>query len=259
MSTTTEAASGAQGSAIDGMPFARVFRTELRKLVDTRASRALLAGMVVLTPAVVLVTLLVADHDDLTYDDLVNYCQTPQKVLLPAIAILAITSEWSQRTALTTFTLVPDRRRILAAKLASIVVVALCLTLLILGSAAVGMAVAPATGESLHWDFGPVEALSMFVIQVVGALEGAGIGLLVLSSAGAVVAFYVVPNLWSLLLNAVGFQDHASWVDINQALGNLYGHEQGGTAVLQLLTAAALWVLLPVVVGTWRVVRAEPK
>lgn len=256
MSTTTEAAP--PGALADQMPFARIFRTELRKLVDTRAGRALLACLLLLTPGVVVVSLFVADHAHLTYDDLVNYSQTPQKLLLPAIAILAITSEWSQRTALTTFTLVPDRRRVLAAKLAAITVVAIGGTFVIFACAAAGMALAPVTGGRLEWSFGPAQALGMVVIQVAGALEGAAIGMLVLGSAGAVIAFYVVPNLWSVFLNAVGFQDRAPWVDINQALGNLYGHGIGRTDVLEVLSATALWVLLPAVVGSLRVLRAEP-
>jgi hypothetical protein len=40
------------------------------------------------------------------------------------LAILSVTSEWSQRTALVTFSLVPDRRRVLAAKLVAVVVLA---------------------------------------------------------------------------------------------------------------------------------------
>ena len=43
-------------------------------------------------------------------------------IILPLIAILAVTSEWSQRTGLTTFTLVPHRGRIIAAKAISSVV-----------------------------------------------------------------------------------------------------------------------------------------
>lgn len=243
---------------VDQMPFDRVFRTELRKLVDTRASRALLAAVFLLTPVVVVVTLFVADHADLTYDDLVNYCQTPQKVLLPAIAVLAITSEWSQRTALATFTLVPDRSRVVTAKVATIVLLAVALTVVVFASALLGMALAPATGTGLRWDFGPTQAASMFLIQVVGALQGAALGLATLSSAGALIAFYVAPNLWSLLLNALGLQEHAPWVDINQALGAFYGHTQSGTAGLHLLTAVSLWVLAPALVGCWRIARAEP-
>ena len=38
-------------------------------------------------------------------------------VLLPIVGLLLVTSEWSQRTALTTFTLVPERSRVVVAKL----------------------------------------------------------------------------------------------------------------------------------------------
>ena len=37
-------------------------------------------------------------------------------IILPMIAILSVTSEWSQRSGLTTFTLVPHRGRVILAK-----------------------------------------------------------------------------------------------------------------------------------------------
>jgi ABC-2 type transport system permease protein len=37
-------------------------------------------------------------------------------IILPIVAILSVTSEWSQRTAFTTFTLVPGRHRVILAK-----------------------------------------------------------------------------------------------------------------------------------------------
>lgn len=36
---------------------------------------------------------------------------------MPVVGILLVTSEWSQRTAITTFTLVPQHGRVLTAKL----------------------------------------------------------------------------------------------------------------------------------------------
>lgn len=37
-------------------------------------------------------------------------------MILPIIAILAVTGEWSQRSGLTTFTLMPSRERVIGAK-----------------------------------------------------------------------------------------------------------------------------------------------
>ena len=62
---------------------------------------------------------------NLTYDRLVDYTQTPQKILLPVLGILAITSEWSQRTGLVTFTLAPNRGRVLLAKVTATVILGL--------------------------------------------------------------------------------------------------------------------------------------
>ncbi|MGH3175825.1 MAG: ABC transporter permease, partial [Streptosporangiaceae bacterium] len=99
-----------------GVPFARLFTAELRKLADTRSGRWLLIAVLATTPLVVAVMLIVAEPRNLTYEKFVDFTQTPQKVLLPVLGILTITSEWSQRTGLVTFTLEPDRGRVLLAK-----------------------------------------------------------------------------------------------------------------------------------------------
>ena len=39
---------------------------------------------------------------------------TPMGILLPVLGVLSITSEWSQRTAMVTFTLEPSRMRVVA-------------------------------------------------------------------------------------------------------------------------------------------------
>ena len=59
-------------------------------------------------------------------------------VILPIVAILSVTSEWSQRTGLSTFTLVPHRGRVLAAKAAAALVVAVVSMALAFAVGAIG-------------------------------------------------------------------------------------------------------------------------
>ena len=80
--------------------------------------------------------LIAAGPQDLNYTRLVDFTQTPQKFLLPALAILVVTSEWSQRTGLITFTLVPSRRRVLLAKAAATLGLGLALILIAFAVAA---------------------------------------------------------------------------------------------------------------------------
>jgi hypothetical protein len=67
--------------------------------------------------------------------------------LLPIALMLTMTSEWSQRTALTTFTLEPRRGRVLAAKLTAGMAVTAVGGCLASGIAQAGLAVAAAAGR----------------------------------------------------------------------------------------------------------------
>src|SRR4051794_12207545 len=102
--------------------FGRLTLVELRKMVDTRAGfwlQLIVAGLML-----VAVTLfcLFGETQDLILRDMFALAVFPAGLLLPIVGILLVTSEWTQRTALITFTLVPRRMRLMAAKLAAGVV-----------------------------------------------------------------------------------------------------------------------------------------
>ena len=59
-------------------------------------------------------------------------------IVLPVIAILSVTSEWSQRSGLATFTLVPHRERVIAAKAIASIGVAVATIPLALAIGALG-------------------------------------------------------------------------------------------------------------------------
>jgi ABC-type transport system involved in multi-copper enzyme maturation permease subunit len=242
-----------------GIPFGRLVRTELRKLTDTRASRWLIAGIVAATPVVLVVMLFAAGPKDLTYENMVDFTQTPQKLLLPALGLLAMTSEWSQRTGLVTFTLVPDRRRVLLAKFAATLVLALVVIALAFGSAAVGnvlgMALRQGNGS---WSLGLSGAGEITLVLLSGLLQAMAFGMAVLVTSAAVGLYYVVPNLSSVLFGATpGLKSFAPWVDLNNAQGPLYSHDITGKGWLQLLIASTIWILVPLAFGIWRVSRTE--
>jgi ABC-type transport system involved in multi-copper enzyme maturation permease subunit len=106
-------------SGTAGIPFGRLMRVELRKAFDTRAGRWLIgvtAGLALV--ADLLIAIIVAAQDEaLAYGDLVAGAAFTCSVLLPVVGIMLVTSEWSQRTAMTTFALEPRRMRVVSAKL----------------------------------------------------------------------------------------------------------------------------------------------
>ena len=60
-------------------------------------------------------TIAFAPEQAQTYGSFAAAIGFPMAVVLPMVAILSVTSEWSQRSGLTTFTLVPSRGRVIAA------------------------------------------------------------------------------------------------------------------------------------------------
>jgi ABC-2 type transport system permease protein len=243
-----------------GIPFARLFRAELRKLTDTRLSRWLLIAMAAATPVVIAVMLAVASPRNLTYSKILDFAQTPQKFLLPAVGILVITSEWSQRTGLVTFTLVPDRARVLRAKVAATLGLGLPVIAIALAAAAVGNMLVGLRHGNGSWAFGAPGFGEIVLLEVSALLEGLAFGMLLRSSAAAIAVYFVVPSVWSALFSAASLKHVAPWIDLNQAQSPLYTPGQiTGTGWLQLLVAASIWVFLPLAVGTVRALRSEIK
>jgi hypothetical protein len=188
---------------------------------------------------------------------MLDIAQTPQKLLLPAIGILAVASEWSQRTGLVTFTLVPDRPRVLRAKFAAVLALGALVVVTVLAAAALGTLLGQLRGGSGSFALGAGGAGEIVLLLLIALVEGLAFGMAFLHSAVAVSLFYVVPNLWSVLINSSASSGVAAWVDLNQT--PLYDHHMTATNWAQVLVAVSLWVLVPLAVGLLRVRRAEIK
>src|SRR4051812_49776740 len=102
----------------------RVVRVELRKMFDTRSGFWLIASIAITSLIATIATIFFAPDKDITYYNFAKAVGFPITVILPMVALLSITSEWSQRSGLTTFTYVPSRQRVIWAKTLSAVIVA---------------------------------------------------------------------------------------------------------------------------------------
>ena len=142
MSTTTLAAPiRVNTTGVHARPgLGRLVAVELRKMVDTRAGFWLQVAMVAITVVVVVVRLLVGDAADHTFQSVLDVGLQPAAILLPVLGILLVTSEWSQRTGMITFALVPVRSRVLGAKLIASLVLAVAMLVMSVAVVAAGCA-----------------------------------------------------------------------------------------------------------------------
>ena len=247
---------------ITPVPFGRLLHVELRKTVDTRSGRWLLSAIGVITVGVIAVFLFAADAESLTFQRFVGVTSTPQSLLLPVLAILTVTTEWTQRTGLVTFTLEPRRSRVVLAKLVAVITLGLLAVALAVTAAAVANLVAGTLMDGAgSWDLAPENARDLVLLQVIAVLQGFAFGMLLMSTPAAIVAYYVLPLLWSTAFTLVdALQDAAPWLDLNSAIAPLFaGESLSGDDWAHVAVAGSLWVLLPLALGVLRLLRREVK
>ena len=246
-------------SQTERVPLARLIKVELRKLVDTRAGKWLLIAIAVITAAAVIIFGLAARDQDKTFSNFLGFTGTPQGFLLPVLGILLVTQEWSQRTGMVTFTLEPHRSRVLTAKVVASLMIGLTAIILAFVFAALATLVFGSSGgfDDLH----SIDFVKFGILQASGVLQGLAFGLLFLNSAAAIVTYFVLPIAFSIIANVWSFlSDKAAWIDLGTAQNALFNEGNlSGKEWTQLGVTTIIWVVLPFVVGLWRVMRAEVK
>jgi ABC-2 type transport system permease protein len=202
----------------------------------------------------VIVRCVVGDAADHTFASVLYVGLQPAAVLLPIVGILIVTSEWSQRTGLITFALVPVRSRVLGAKLIASVVLAGAMLVMSVAVAAAGVLVAAPGIDGTWSDLAPL--IGQSTVYVIAAMvTGVAFGAILLASAPAIVANFAVPTVWVALASLPVFAGVAPWLD--PALDGMSEEVLSLSQWAHAGTALAVWMLLPLVIGAWRITRRE--
>ena len=253
MNTATQ--STAPTSALGpGIPFTRSLRVEWRKSLDTRAARWLLASVGLLSVIAAIVPIATPHSSDQDLPNYLTIIAIGVTLLLPVVSILTLTSEWSQRTVLTTFTQDPRRNRVLAAKLAAGLGLAAIGGLAGLAMASVGLHVSDALGRSVSWNLETSQLVGYSLFVLLSSLMGMAFGALLHNTAAAIAGFFALPTLITLV--AVPLTPIRDWVDTTTTFRwILHGEWSGHTA--QILTSLSIWILFPLLVGLSHTLRRD--
>jgi ABC-2 type transport system permease protein len=247
------------------IPLSRIVSVEMRKSFDTRSGFWLLASIGILAVLATGATILFAPDDALDYGNFAAAIGFPMAVILPMVAILSVTSEWSQRTGLTSFTLVPHRGRIIAGKALVAAIVGVVSMLLAGAIGAIGNVLGTTiNGVDTTWDVSVLEFGYIILANLLGMAVGFMLGVLIRNSPGAIVAYFVysllLPTITSVLAQTQSwFADKQPWVDFNYAQGALFEGDMGGEQWAQLGLTGLFWLVIPLTIGVWSVLRSEVK
>ena len=236
------------------IPFSRLVRVEWAKATDTRAARWLLALVALSTAGMMLAPVVAPTEFEQTHASYLRVGAVGLTILLPVVAILMLTGEWSQRSVLTTFAQEPRRIRVLDAKVAASMVLG--------GGAAVfggvvtaaGLALASASGRALEADLtvGAVTGYLLFVL--LNVLAGVALGALLQSSATAIAASFALPAAFAVLGTASSLL--SNWIDMSTTWNWVLENEWTGH-VPQISFSIVFWVVAPLAAGLVRTTRRD--
>ncbi len=256
---------GAGRAAYPPISLARVTGVELRKMFDTRSGFWLLCSIGILSLAATAAVIVFGSAADLTYESFAAAIGFPMAVVLPMIAVLSVTSEWSQRTGLATFTLVAHRGRVIAAKALCAIGVGVVSMLVAAGIGALGNVVGSAlAGTETVWNISVGNLAQIVLANVLGMMIGFMLGVLLRSSAAAIVGYFVysfvLTGLTELLaFNQQWFADIRGWVDFNYSQGSLFEGLVTTQQWAELGVSGLFWLVIPLAVGVRLVLRSEVK
>ena len=260
-SAAVTASAGRTTPRTGGPTLAVLVRVELRKASDTRAGRWLLIGTAAICVLLAVLGALVGEKADRTFWSILQLETLPLTVFLPVVGILAATGEWSQRTALTTFALVPRRGRVVAAKILSTLALGAVAILVAIGLAGLGAVLASTAGGAPDAFSGSLRDVGQtFVALELAVLWGAAFGLVLASPAPAIVAYFALPTAFSVLGEVISGLDRVwDWIDPNRGFEALTAGSVDAEVWAQFGVACLLWIAIPLAIGTRRTVRREVK
>lgn len=245
------------GTANGKASFGNLIIAETRKLVDTRASVWLLS----ITAALSLIIAGVSGwavtqvrSGTVSWPSLVFFPAMPVNALLPVVAILMVTAEWSHRTALTTFVMTPRRHLVAAAQGIVAAAASVVATVLVLVLTGISWLVATTFQPSVtligaNWK----ALLGATATTLIYVLVGFALGLAFLNAPAAIIVILLVPTTVLPMATIIKqLRAITPWINYFQArtplaAGTIHGVEWG-----HLATSTALWIVLPVIIGLWR-------
>lgn len=265
---TTVALTHNTASSVKSSPvtFPRLVGVESRKFLDTRTGMwlmiAMLGGTVAMAGVGAGLWKVFAESAPVNLAFMTSFVGLFVDLLLPVMAILLVTSEWSQRTTLVTFAFEPRRLRVLLAKVVVVAAMTVISALVILGVSYLAVVAGNAIhgldmSSSLEWK----AVLGGIAVRMLSSLMAFGFGMALLNSPAAIVGYMGLPTVIEMVaLIGPKAVEAMPWFSLSSAMRPLgMGTISTTTQWAQLGTSALIWLVIPIAIGIVRIVRSEAK
>jgi ABC-2 type transport system permease protein len=215
---------------------------EIRKSLSTRSGKAVVVAGAAVAPIATTLLTFTGEKLPAVVGPIGAMGLVTALVLIP-LGVLSTAGEWSHRTVQTTFLQVPNRTKVMGAKIAAVALMGALLSAIAIAASAAVLAVGPVGDPS--WAGVPMAMAVGVAAGAAFAVIGAGVGAAMANTPAALTTLYltvlgVMPAL-RMIEPAIAEKLDPTDAVLQLAIGN------GGTS--QTLTLVG-WVVVTTVVGT---------
>lgn len=237
--------------------FARLVAVELRKLVDTRSSRAIFAVLAVIAVALVVGLAVVGSRQGqpVTFLSLAGSIGLFTALAMPLIGILGMTSDVAHRTTLVYYPLLRGRAGLFWAKVLAAAVLALALQLFVYLLSAVVAAALGGLGTPGPFDGAGQEFFTGLATCLLSTMFGVALAAAIRRTALAITVVILLSLVGNGLILTV-LPDASGYLSTITAPAALLGGPDAPSA-LEVATSLTLWYVIPLGIGWWIAEKGE--
>jgi hypothetical protein len=148
--------------------------------------------------------------------------------------------------------------RVQLAKFASAIVLSVVVMTAVVVIALAGTALAGAvTDHTTSYAGLGGQLAGAYLTVALNVVMGAAFGAVIAQTAVAILVYFIAPTAWSLAGPAL-FKDNANWLDVFGAFGRIAERDLHGM-LPETLVAVGVWIVIPTIVGLWASSRREVK
>lgn len=224
---------------------------EVRKSVDTRAGRGLLITAVVIVALFAVISATTLSPTQIDLAEMIRFAGAPLFILMPTIAMISVTTEWTTRSAMTTFLLNPRRGQVALSKLLAgwlLSIGAVFVAAVLCGL--VGLIVASLSGSTFELNAAAALASLVYCIVSVVVLNiiAMAIGSIVVSTALGLAIYFLFTAGLDGLVGLIA-PSWSSYLSFNAGLDAIATGSLNSSNAASSIISVILWLLLTALVG----------
>lgn len=228
-----------------------IVKAEARKATDTQVAKTIIVTTAFLTLAMFIASILRFENNSSWTDPFVAI-SSPASTLLAIIFILLICEEWTRGTALVTYTFVPQRNKVILAKLIILFVFFLGTIIALYTFSAIASIIASGIHSySIFWSEPIYSVVLLALPLLVNMLFGFSMAMATQETTIALGLYFVLPPITVIASQLPVIGSYSKWFSLEHS-SSLFIAGATGVSAAHYICSILIWIVVPCIIGIFR-------